>query len=1365
MLGSLRRFAHALLPPGDPPPPAAPAAPGGAADWRIRQRRVVLDDQYRLDHVWWELQERPATRRTASRYRVLRVDELVELPIESRDDPDLMGKSWAALRGLYRAGHDTLYLAVGVRAPDLTVAQLYGSAFEAASLDAAVAGAAEAQNAVRGVLANFLHSRLQAPSEVLWGHVQRHMRELPHLVALHGYPDPRAARKGLTRDGAFGADDDELASQQGEIFLRGTAALNKEFTFAMLAHALDRDTLIAGQSRLDRLAGEYASRQKGSLNAGFGAALPLAGSLGETQAASWAQGETDSTGDTVSRSESQTTGATESTGQSHGSTESRSETHGRTASQGWTHSAGQSVGQTHTQTQGTSRTESAGATESRGETETQGQTTGLGETETHSRGSTRSAGQSRSQAEAVGAQQGASWTVGQTESRGVTETTGRAWGRTESHATGHTHTHSQGAGQGWTTGATHSATQSQGSGQTQSRSLGTGFGYAQQQGQGWTASAATGTTETSQIGSGQSDSHDLKVLGVGAGHASTHTASHGLGQSASQSSGTSGSTTTGHSQAVQTAQQQGQTQTQGLAHAQGQSVGQSGSFQQSQAQGTSQSQGLAHSRSDSQSQGTSQSVGTSQSQGASRGQSRTHTLGTSHTESTGQAETSGTGQSRTQGASHATGRSAGWAQTHGQAQAQTQGTSVGQAQTASHTQGRSGSEGASHSVGLTRGLSRTQTTGHAQSTGQGWTTGDAQSTGWALTQSRGHTAGLTRGVSGGLVPTLSLGRSWQTEDDSAIRLTALCRDLAQIGFRAVKDGGWLTSAWILVEAGAADAAVALASQAFHGQNVPRPLQARVVAEDTALRDSLMALRGDTRRVRDPALIPWEGTEMLWNEYATMLPPSLLAAYFTPCLFEQGSTLTMQEKLPPLAFYPASAADGEVVLGHQVSPETAQLTQVPLRLSRARHFHTAFCGDTGYGKSVAAERLAYETTRRWGLRTLVLDFGTGWRKMLNAPGLEGRVEIRQLWPQGPRPLRWNPLQIGRRVPPELHWRTFCDIFGQIGQLGEKRQIHELRNVLGQVYREHGVFVDEQAVRRDPIWGAVRAAEAAALGTAAGTPLAGLDDAHRQALAVHRSRAVGFAELVTAIERQRQQIPPRDIRASMLDGILQRLATFVEGGARGQYAAGPAAVEICELVPEAGGIAVLEGGMFLDEFTKAFLLAWASWLIYTDTVIERLGRARSEPAQLQLVFEEANKILGGGVARQGEEGGPSVAERFEAMWRDSRKYGIWLHLLTQTPSAIPPGIMSSCNNLFVAQLKNAKDRDLVTSSMHRSEKGLVDEQWRKFLSRLPVARQVVKLGYALQSSAVEPVHMQPWLLDVEEPSDAQIADRLGRVELPL
>ena len=35
--------------------------------------------------------------------------------------------------------------------------------------------------------------------------------------------------------------------------------------------------------------------------------------------------------------------------------------------------------------------------------------------------------------------------------------------------------------------------------------------------------------------------------------------------------------------------------------------------------------------------------------------------------------------------------------------------------------------------------------------------------------------------------------------------------------------------------------------------------------------------------------------------------------------------------------------------------------------------------------------------------------------------------------------------------------------------------------------------------------------------------------------------------------------------------------------------------------------------------------------------------------------------------------------------------------------------------------------------------------------------------MESSEVEPVYIQPALLDVEEPSDEQIAERLGRVEL--
>jgi Amt family ammonium transporter len=69
-----------------------------------------------------------------------------------------------------------------------------------------------------------------------------------------------------------------------------------------------------------------------------------------------------------------------------------------------------------------------------------------------------------------------------------------------------------------------------------------------------------------------------------------------------------------------------------------------------------------------------------------------------------------------------------------------------------------------------------------------------------------------------------------------------------------------------------------------------------------------------------------------------------------------------------------------------------------------------------------------------MRVVVFDFGAGWRKLLNAPGIEDMVDIRQLTPHGVRPLRWNPLQISRYIIPEVQMASFVDIFGNVAQLG-------------------------------------------------------------------------------------------------------------------------------------------------------------------------------------------------------------------------------------------------------------------------------------------------------------------------------------------
>ncbi len=264
-------------------------------------------------------------------------------------------------------------------------------------------------------------------------------------------------------------------------------------------------------------------------------------------------------------------------------------------------------------------------------------------------------------------------------------------------------------------------------------------------------------------------------------------------------------------------------------------------------------------------------------------------------------------------------------------------------------------------------------------------------------------------------------------------------------------------------------------------------------------------------------------------------------------------------------------------------------------------------------------------------------------------------------------------------------------------------------------------------------------------------------------VRRSQAVGLADLYAVIQDGARTQRDATLRG-MLEGILFRLNPLVQGAAARQYAAGVDAIDINAITPGQWGVAVLEGGSFLDDFSKAFLLGWAAWHLYTDAVMQRKERGITEDARIQIIFEEANKVLSGMTASAGGEedgSGLSVAEQFANMWRDSRKYGIWLHLVTQSPSLIPPGILSSCNNLVVMNLKKPKDRDLVTAALARSEKGLVDERWRRFLASLPIKRGVVRLGYTEDRAHMEPVYIEPLALQLPEPGTDEIVARLGRI----
>jgi len=125
------------------------------------------------------------------------------------------------------------------------------------------------------------------------------------------------------------------------------------------------------------------------------------------------------------------------------------------------------------------------------------------------------------------------------------------------------------------------------------------------------------------------------------------------------------------------------------------------------------------------------------------------------------------------------------------------------------------------------------------------------------------------------------------------------------------------------------------------------------------------------------------------------------------------------------------------------------------------------------KSIAAERLAYETTRFWHYRTIVLDFGQGWRKALNWPGVGpkgsedglGHVDIRQLYPGSPRPLRWNILQVPKRIEPGRYRSMVAELFANAGRMGA-RQLGFMRRALTELYYEAGVLTGDPSCRMVP-----------------------------------------------------------------------------------------------------------------------------------------------------------------------------------------------------------------------------------------------------------------------------------------------------------
>ncbi|MFZ0532491.1 MAG: serine-rich protein, partial [Anaerolineales bacterium] len=673
--------------------------------------------------------------------------------------------------------------------------------------------------------------------------------------------------------------------------------------------------------------------------------------------------------------------------------------------------------------------------------------------------------------------------------------------------------------------------------------------------------------------------------------------------------------------------------------------------------------------------------------------------------------------------------------------------------------------------------SQSDTTSQADTVGQADTknSADSQMQSQSIGQAIGRAASV--GLAVGIAPSISASNSYQWQFDPAILVTQILRQQQSLLNLASKEGAYYTDVYAMARTDQGkQALLGLIPEAFHGtEDVVTGVQTRDLTPDE------VTYIGHHARSFTPSTRVETLSEVISGYMdSTILTMLQLAAYTAPGMFEQGTALTVQESTPDFAFRPAMP--GDVVIGWQWSSETGQLTQTPLRLTPERHFHTAFCGDTGFGKSVAAERLACETTHQWHFRSVVLDFGQGWRRALNWAGLQGRVDIRQLYPGAPRPLRWNILKVPRRMYPSRYRTLVSELFANAGRMGP-RQLGFMRRALTQVYTNLGILTTDPEVSNHPAWGNLQDSVEVAVAqewrdrnrvtgaVSTGQSLTDLQPGELQALAVWRSQRADVRMWVERLKNFYATLPKGDqaSRAS-LEGVLLRVEQFAEGQMAWQYGAGSESLPVEDLgllgpEDDPWGLVIVEGGAEMDEYPKAALLALLASVLYFDSVVRRresLAGAMFPP--MQIFFEEANKVLtgvSGAAADQNASASQAeqVSEVFQTFWRDGRKYKIFMHLIAQTVSALPPGILSSCNNGFFFQTKHPQDRDLIMAHIGRSEKGIVNTEYKRYMARIPKGLAIGKLGYSEDVAELEPMLVHPLMVPGSEPSDQEILERLG------
>lgn len=614
-----------------------------------------------------------------------------------------------------------------------------------------------------------------------------------------------------------------------------------------------------------------------------------------------------------------------------------------------------------------------------------------------------------------------------------------------------------------------------------------------------------------------------------------------------------------------------------------------------------------------------------------------------------------------------------------------------------------------------------------------------------------------------LGPTFGVGRSYQVYDESKGNLIKLLEVSNTRWNLAVRMGAFHVDAYVVSYTAKAAQGIALTSvTSWGGDNEIATIQCVTPGELT------QAHLLKHVSVLDPCSMK-DNTPNIADNYvwSTIMLTSELAALTHLPRVETGGISTVATNIPPFSVF--ANKSGEIFFGKQINYEDGE-PSYNYYFSKQEFMHTLICGASGSGKTTSAVRMAREVIRNYpDMKIFALDWKNSWRVLKRfAPDPEKDFEFYGLDYSSVRPIRMNLF-----IPPKhvglIQWcdkviESLCLGYGfgnkMYGILKNAARLSMLINgVL--VLNENGDPVEikpqneeEQAllnqnvakVTMKQVYEIVQAMKEGSLkdGTSLAANIEGVADSNtRDYIKSKFANKPGMGMM------------------DAFDSVLTKLEGYYAGELKPLYCVDD--YEKClhiEDIIDGKRIVVLEGGD-LDGSTKKAIIGLISWGLF---LYARLKKNRDKVVDKRFyILEEAHRIIDNPESKSGAPVLDVGENIFEILLNEAREYGVYCMVIVQTPSALPPALVTNCAILIIHRLGNDKDITLMTQMLSRNAR-LDNRDVPMFLAKMPIGWACIRINNKAMHQESEPALVQVARCPNNPPSNEELILSMPDVDIP-